>query len=64
MEDIEALQKLTGDIAGILGAADRAGLFDVLGQIATLDVFHCDEVEIVVLVPAVKDNEECSTLRC
>lgn len=61
MEDIEAFQELTGDIAGVLG---RTGIFDVSAQIAALDVFHCDEVEIVVLVPAIKDNEEFSTLRC
>lgn len=64
MEDIEAFQELTGDIAGVLGAAGRTGIFDVSAQIAALDVFHCDEVEIVVLVPAIKDNEEFSTLRC
>lgn len=61
MEDDKAFQKLSGDFSGVLVGAETS-LFEVLAQITMLNVFHRDEDDIWILVPAKELNEEILAL--
>lgn len=53
VENCEALDELAGDFSGIAGGAG-AGCFEILTEVAVLDIFHCDADALGVLVPAHK----------
>lgn len=53
VEGGKTFQKLTGDIPGDPGGAGTR-VFEVVGQVAVLNVFHCDKDEVGVCVPAEK----------
>lgn len=61
MEDDEAFQKLTGDFNSILVRAKISAL-KVLAQVSMPNVFHRDEDDIWILIPAEELNKEILAL--
>lgn len=57
----EAFQKLAGNtLRNVHGT--RAGVFEVVGQVTVLDIFHRDEDEVAIRVPAEKFDKEILAL--
>lgn len=61
MKSGEAFEELTGDSLGVPGGTGT-GVFKVVGQVAMLDVFHCDEDEVGVRVPPKKFDKKIIAL--
>lgn len=57
MKNGEAFKQLTGDFSDIDGGS-RTRHFQVIAQVAMLNVFHSDENTIAVFVPAEELDEE------
>lgn len=61
----EAFQKLAGNtLRNVRGTG--AGVFEVVGQVTVLNIFHRDEDEVAIRVPAEKFDKEILALiiRC
>lgn len=58
----EALQKLAGNPSRIFDRTG-AGVFEVVGQVTMLNIFHCDEDKVAICVPTEEFDKEILALR-
>lgn len=58
----KAFQKLTGNPLRVFDRTG-AGVFEVVGQVTMLNIFHCDEDEVAIRVPAEEFDKEILALR-